>query len=82
MWNVDLINPEYDAFGNLMSREWVDGVEFTHFNIYPRGQQGAKCMMIPLRDVNKVSCFAFAVLNSCYLSCHLGWVSPVLSEFV
>lgn len=51
MWNTDLVSPEYDAFGNLMSREYVEGVEFSHFNIYPKGQ--SKCLMISLRDMNK-----------------------------
>lgn len=51
MWNVDLVMPEYDMLGNLESRKWVENVEFSHYNIYPR--EDAKCILVPMRDAQK-----------------------------
>ena len=50
MWNADLIN------GSEAMRDWCTGVEFSHYNLYPRDD--GKCLVVPLRD-----CLRYSWLN-------------------
>ncbi|CAD7953194.1 unnamed protein product [Amoebophrya sp. A25] len=47
MWNADLVTDFED------NRDWCNGVEFTHYNMYPRDD--GKCLIIPIRELQKVA---------------------------